>query len=49
MPAESTVYRWLKSSAEAQRLRDALQRVDLETEFREFLREKYHARAREGN
>lgn len=45
MPAESTVYRWLKSSHESETLRRALQRVDLEAEFREFLREKF-ARAR---
>jgi hypothetical protein len=48
MPAESTVYRWLKSSYEAEILRQTLQRVDLEAEFREFLRERYaHARARD--
>jgi hypothetical protein len=41
MPAESTVYRWLKSSAKADRLRQALQQVDLQNEFREFLREKF--------
>jgi hypothetical protein len=45
MPAESTVYRWLKSSREAEVLRQTLQRVDLEWEFREFLLEKC-ARAR---
>ena len=45
MPAESTVYRWLKNSREAEVLRQTLQRVDLEWEFQEFLREKYaHAR-----
>jgi Bacteriophage Sf6, terminase small subunit-like len=41
MSAESTVYRWLKSSAKADRLRQALQQVDLQNEFREFLREKF--------
>ena len=41
MPAESTVYRWLKESDDAETLRAALQRVDLEAEFREFLLEKY--------
>jgi len=41
MPAESTVYRWLKSSNEAEGLRQMLERVDLEWEFREFLREKF--------
>lgn len=45
MPGESTVYRWLKSSHEAEVLRQTLQRVDLEAEFMEFLRGKY-ARAR---
>ena len=49
MPAESTVYRWLKESCDAERLRAALQRVDLEAEFREFLLEKYaYAREEEG-
>ncbi len=41
MPAESTVYRWLKRSREAEVLRQTLQRVDLEREFQEFLQEKY--------
>jgi hypothetical protein len=46
MPAESTVYRWLKGSTEAEILRQTLQRLDLEREFREFLREKFaHAGA----
>ena len=50
MPAESTVFRWLKESHDAETLRAALQLVDLEAEFGEFLREKYtrvrtHARA----
>jgi hypothetical protein len=47
MPAESTVYRWLKRSREAEVLRQTLQSVDLEREFQEFLQEKY-TRAREG-
>ena len=47
MPAQSTVYRWLKESGDTESLRAALQLVDLEAEFREFLREKYtHARVR---
>ena len=47
MPAESTVYRWLKRSREAEVLRQTLQRVDLEREFQEFVQEKYtRARAR---
>ena len=45
MPGESTVYRWLKSSHEAEILRQTLLQVDLEAEFKEFLREKF-ARAR---
>jgi hypothetical protein len=49
MPAESTIYRWLQESDDAETLRAALQRVDLEAEFREFLLEKYaYAREEEG-
>ncbi len=38
MPGENTVYRWLKRSHEAEILRQTLQRVNLEAEFREVLR-----------
>jgi hypothetical protein len=41
LPSQSTVYRWLKESDDAETLRVALQLADLEAEFGEFLREKY--------